>query len=117
MCSFFSERAIFAIYSILSIIGDSSLEQLLKHSCLVQHGMQETTSSVRVPLGHPKELPWHVLHGVLFHRRQREELGVGHSGQRTMVRGTLAAAWAALPINGAGLRIATNACAKCGSSA
>ena len=42
---------------------------------------------------------------MLFHRRQREELGVGRGGQRTTVRGTPAAAWVALLINGAVLRI------------
>ena len=74
-------------------------------SCLIQHGMEEMNSLIRIRLGHPKELSLHFLNGVLFHIRQNEELFVGYRRQRTIVIGSVTTARAGLPIDGAVLQI------------
>jgi hypothetical protein len=55
-------------------------------------------------LGHPKELSWPFLHGMLGHRRQHEEPLIGDRGERTMVIRTIPPAGAGLPRTGAVLQ-------------
>ena len=56
---------------------------------------------VGIGLRHPKELALHCLDGVLFQVGEDEEQLVSHRWERTGLIGTVAAAGAGLPINGA----------------
>jgi hypothetical protein len=87
-----------------SLSSVSSWEQLWMGSCLMQHGMEEMHPRMRMRLGHPKELSWHCLNGVLGHIRQHDELFVGYRRSRTMVIGPVTTARAGWPIDGAVLQ-------------
>jgi hypothetical protein len=67
--------------------------------------MEEMNPLVGMRLGHPKELSWHFLNGVLFHIGQDAEELVDQRGSGTGVIRTGAAARAGLSINGVILHI------------
>jgi hypothetical protein len=68
-------------------------------SSLIQHGMQEMNPLVRVRWGHPQELSWYGLDGMLLYIGQKKEAFVGYGRQGTRVIRTLAADRARLPSN------------------
>ena len=47
---------------------------------LIQHGVEEMKPLIGVRLGHPEELSWHFLDGILLQVGQDEEPFVGHGG-------------------------------------
>lgn len=64
--------------------------------------MEEMNPRIRMRLGPPKELPWHVLTGMRFQIPQKTQEVVGAGGSGTGVIRPGAADRARLPINGMG---------------
>jgi hypothetical protein len=70
-------------------------------SGLMHHGMEEMHPLIGVRVGHPQELSWHLLDGMLCQVGHNEEQVVRHRGSETRVLRPVTAARAGLPSNGA----------------
>jgi hypothetical protein len=62
--------------------------------------MEEMNPRMGIRLGHPTEVAWHFLDGMLFQLGQNAEPLVGHRGSGRGVIRTIAAARTGLSING-----------------
>jgi hypothetical protein len=68
---------------------------------MIQHGMAPMNPLVRMRWGHPKELSWDFLDGILLQIGQHQEQFVRHRGSGTMVIQTVTTACTGVPIDGA----------------